>query len=140
MHRHRLARHAAIVAASLAAVVTAAWTFAGQPCGCTGTAGCPQCMPACKATWNEAKKPGKPKYSLECEYACARRRDSWHAPAPECRCSPPCGRVYVKKKLFKEAGEEKVERAPKYEVVTAPATCADDRRSCWDILCGWFCQ
>ena len=63
---------------------------------------------------------------MRCEYACARGRDSWHAPEPECRCRPPCGNVYVKKRLYKSDGEEKVERAPKYEVemvAVEPCTC-----------------
>lgn len=104
--------------------------------GCTGcTGGCQECIPACSGTWDE-KKSNKPAYSMKCEYACARGRDSWHAPPPECRCSPPCGRVYVKKRFYKADGEEKVERAPKYEVrMVAPCDCA----ACagHDGLCWW---
>ena len=88
------------------------------------------CVPACKATWDE-NKTKKPKYSIKCEYACTRGFDSWHAPPPECRCSPPCGDVIVKKRLFKAAGEETVERVPKYDVQMVPAEpcgCAACRR------------
>jgi hypothetical protein len=107
---------------------------------CTGAGGCPECVPACKATWDE-KKTKKPKYSIKCEHACTRGFDSWHAPPPECRCSPPCGDVIVKKRLYKADGEEKVERVPKYEVqmVSAePCGCAACRRHdhshAWDSL------
>lgn len=52
----------------------------------------------------------------------------------ECRCSPPCGNVYVKKKLYKADGEEKVEKVPTYEVKMVPAepcTCARCAGVCW---------
>ena len=124
------------VGAVLGAIV-AARVFAGDFCSCTSPGGCPQCVPACKATWGEHKTPGKPEYSLKCEYACARGRDSWHAPDPECRCSPPCGQVYVKKRIYKEAGAEKVERVPKYEVVSVPAACDHGHASWWGRLCDW---
>ena len=93
------------------------------------------CVPACKATWDE-KKSAKPKYSMKCEYACARARDPWHAPDPECRCTPPCGNIYVKKRFYKTDGEEKVERVPKYEVQMVHAPCAGESchgpaRPCW---------
>ena len=97
---------------------------------CTGAGGCPECVPACKATWDE-KTTNKPKYSITCEHACTRGFDSWHAPPPECRCSPPCGDVIVKKRLYKADGEEKVERVPKYDVQMVPAErcgCAACRR------------
>ena len=87
--------------------------------GCTGPAPAGACGPACTATWEE-KKSSQPEYSLRCEYACARARDAWHAPPPECRCSPPEGAVYVKKRLYKVDGEPEVERVPKYEVQQAP--------------------
>jgi hypothetical protein len=104
--------------------------------GCTGPAACTSCAPACKATWDE-KKSSKSKYSMKCEYACARDRDSWHAPPPECRPGPPCGAVYVKKRLYKVDGPEQVEKVPKYEVQMVPAEpchCAACRGSgplCW---------
>ncbi|NDC54276.1 MAG: hypothetical protein EBZ74_08290 [Planctomycetia bacterium] len=103
---------------------------------CTGAGGCPECVPACTATWDE-KKTKKPKYSLKCEYACVRGFDPWHAPPPECRCHPPCGDVIVKKRLYKADGKETVERVPKYEVRMVPAEpcgCAACRRheaACW---------
>jgi hypothetical protein len=105
-------------------------------CSCTHAGGCRHCVPACSATWDEVKTK-KPKYTMKCEYACARGRDSWHAPDPECRCSPPCGNVYVKKRFYKADGEEKVERVPKYDVKMVPAepcdcaTCRDGGRVCW---------
>lgn len=74
---------------------------------------------------------------MKCEYACVRGRDSWHAPPPECRCHPPCGDVIVKKKAYKTAGEEKVERVPKYEVQMVAAEpcgcghCRDHEPLCW---------
>lgn len=95
-------------------------TCTGCTSGCTGPSACVDCVPACKATW-EDKKSSKPKYSMKCEYACARARDSWHAPPPECRCCPPAGTVYVKKRLYKVDGEPKVEKVPKYEVQMVPA-------------------
>lgn len=103
---------------------------------CTGQrsctdVGCPACVPACRATWEEVKTK-KPAYSMKCEYACARGRDSWHAAEPECRCTPPCGNVYVKKRFYKTDGREKVEKVPKYEVKMVPASgdCGDSG-SCW---------
>jgi len=87
---------------------------------CTGSGDCPECVPACTATWEE-KKSTKPKYSIRCEYACTRGFDSWHAPDPECRCRPPCGDVLVKKRLYKADGPETVERVPKYDVHMVPA-------------------
>jgi hypothetical protein len=90
------------------------------PCSCTAAGSCSHCVPACSATWRETKTK-KPKYTMTCEYACARGRDSWHAPDPGCRCSPPCGNVFVKKRFYKADGEETVERIPQYEVKMVPA-------------------
>ena len=87
---------------------------------CTGAGGCSECVPACKATWDE-KKTKQPRYSMTCEHACARSFDRWHAPRPECRRCPPCGDVIVKKRLYKTDGPEEVERVPKYEVAMVPA-------------------
>jgi hypothetical protein len=111
----------------------AAIKAASCDCGhvsCTGAGGCQECVPACKATWDE-KKTKKPNYSMKCEHACTRSFDPWHTPPPECRCSPPCGDVIVKKRLFKTDGPEEVERVPKYEVAMVPADpceCAACRR------------
>lgn len=89
--------------------------------GCSGcTGGCRECVPACRGTWEE-KKSSKPVYSMKCDYACVRGRDSWHAPAPECRCHPPCGDVVVKKRVYKAEGPERVELVPKYEVTMVSA-------------------
>lgn len=109
----------------------------GAACTAAGAGG--PCEPACKASWDE-KKTKKTAYEIRCEYACARGRDGWHAPDPECRCRPPCGRVYVKKRLYTSEGKETVERVPKYEVETVPAHpvgCTGgcgDRPSAWDPL------
>lgn len=121
----------------LAVVATA--IRAGESGSCTGCTG-GGCVPRCTASWKEEKtKP--PAYEMRCEYACARGRDSWHAPDPECRCRPPCGRVYVKKRLYKSESEEKVERVPKYEVEMVPAQAtgctgctgsAAGRKASWD--------
>ncbi|MEX0671561.1 MAG: hypothetical protein WD060_14010 [Pirellulales bacterium] len=103
---------------------------------CTDTGIRQECVPACKATWDE-KKSSKPRYSMKCEYACTRGRDSWHAPAADCRSSPPCGDVIVKKRFFKTDGEETVERVPKYEVQMVAAepcdctSCTGHDRLCW---------
>jgi hypothetical protein len=74
---------------------------------------------------------------MTCEYACVRGPDAWHAPPPECRCSPPCGDVIVKKKFYKTEGPEKVERVPKYEVVMVSPPCDCDRCTGHDGLCWW---
>ena len=70
-----------VLAATLAGVVfLAAMPHGGAAdcsCGhlsCTGSGDCPECVPACRATWGEAKTK-KPKYSMQCEYACVRGRD-----------------------------------------------------------------
>jgi hypothetical protein len=113
---------------------------ADRSCGhvsCTGSGDCPECGPTCRATWDEATTK-KPKYSMKCEYFCVRGRDSWHAPPPECRSSPPCGDIIVKKRLYKTDGPEKVERVPKYEVEMVPAeTCHCEACSCGSRLCWW---
>ena len=136
--------------AGLTAGLSGFTTLASDPdCGhaagcvsCTGDS-CRGCVPGCKATWDEATTK-KPQYSLKCEYACVRGRDSWHAPPPECRCRPPCGDVIVKKRLYKADGPEKKERVPKYEVQMVPAEpcgCAACRRHHtargWDPV-GWL--
>jgi len=117
----------------------------GHPAGCVSCTGEARraCVPACKGTW-EDKKTKKTTYTLECEYACVRGFDSWHAPPPECRCRPPCGEVIVKKRLYKADGAEKVERMPKYAVQMVPAepcgcaACRRDRRAGgWDPI-GWL--
>ena len=123
-----------------AACAATAWA---ADCTCTGTGRCAECVPACTATWDE-KKAKKPAYDMKCEYACARDFDSWHAPPPECRCTPPCGRLYVKKRIFKTETDAEPERVPKYEVTTVaapPCDCSRCRGSCWwDPLgvCDWL--
>jgi hypothetical protein len=106
----------------------------GSCISCTGSGPCSE--PRCKASWDEAKTQ-QPAYSMQCEYACARGRDSWHAPPPECRCCPPCGRVYVKKRLYKAEGQETVERIPKYEVKMVPAEPCDCAACRGAGLCWW---
>ena len=125
-------------AIGLGLAVLATGIRAGDGGSCTGCTGI-ECVPRCKASWDE-KKTKKTAYEIRCEYACARGRDGWHAPDPECRCRPPCGRVYVKKRLYTSEGKETVERVPKYEVETVPAHpvgCTGgcgDRPSAWDPL------
>jgi len=109
----------ALIAACAAAGSRAATCGCGHT-SCTGAAPCPQCVPACKSSWDE-KKTKKPKYSVKCDYMCERAHESWHTGPVECRCSPPCGEVFVKKKVFKTE-EEKVEKVPKYEVKMVPAS------------------
>ena len=125
---------AAIGGAALAAAVHAS---DGGRHGCADTSGCTgrclECVPVCTATWDE-EQPKNPRYEMKCEHACARARDSWHAPAPECRCTPPCGVLYVKKRFFKTEVEGEVERVPKYEVTTVaapPCDCLRCRGLCW---------
>ncbi len=122
---------AGLAGLALAIGLECAWAAgSGGHRSCTDV-GCPACVPVCRGSWKE-EKTKKPAYSMKCEYACARGRDSWHAPEPECRCTPPCGNVFVKKRLYKTDGREKVEKVPKYEVqmVPAPATCGDEG-CCW---------
>ena len=127
---------AGMVGLGLAALATALRAGEGGSCtGCTGGG----CVPRCSASWKE-EKTKKPEYAIRCEYACARGRDSWHARDPECRCRPPCGQVYVKKRLYKSEGTEHVERVPAYDVVIVPtppsacASCAGGRKPGWDPL------
>lgn len=139
MHRSMMALVAMLGIATTASHLGAA----DGPGGCTSCTGhdCRQiCAPACRASWDEATT-NKPRYSMKCEYACARGRDPWHTPAPECRCSPPCGDVIVKKRLYKADGEKTVERVPKYEVQMVPAEpcgcaacCRHRRAEGWDPL------
>lgn len=108
---------------------------AGDGCTHPGCTGGERCVAGCRATWQE-KKTTEPEYSLRCEYACARAWDPWHAPSPDCRCTPPAGAPYVKKRLYKTVGRERVERTPKYEVCVTPAEgcgCAACTRKplCW---------
>ncbi len=99
-------------------------SYVVSACDCGRCDDSEACVPACKSSWAE-KKTRKPTYSLECEYACGRVAEPWCTESGACRCSPPCGRVYVKKKLYKQRGEEKVEKVPKYEVKMLPAAPCD---------------
>jgi hypothetical protein len=104
---------------------------------CCDAANCQTCLPTCQATWEE-KKSSKPTYSMTCEYACGRAADSWHAPPPECRCCPPCGEVFVKKRAYKTSGAEQVERIPKYEVqIVNGSPCNCDRCQSRQPACWW---
>lgn len=124
----------------LAAASLSASDCCDGPASCTSCTSCtgggPCCEPRCRASWDEVKTK-KPAYSMKCEYACTRGRDSWHAPEPDCRCSPPCGTVYVKKRLYKLEGEEKVERVPKYEVDMVPTEACGCRTCCGGGTCWW---
>ena len=123
---------------ALAAVFATSWAAECRHGSCTSCTG-PGLEPRCKASWDEAKTK-QPEYAMKCEYACARARDPWHAPGSDCRCSPPSGNLYVKKRLYKTEGEEKVERVPKYAVETVSATacgcaaCSGGRRAGWNPL------
>ena len=100
---------------------------------CADHTACHSCAPACKSSWGEAKT-NDPKYTLKCEPACARAAECFCTGPAECRCSPPCGSIYTKKKLYKQPGEEKVEKVPKYEVKMVPAEPCDCARCsgvCW---------
>ncbi len=71
---------------------------------------------------------------MTCEPACARAAECFCTGPADCRCSPPCVRIYTKKKLYKQPGEEKVEKVPKYEVKMVPAAPCDCARCsgvCW---------
>jgi hypothetical protein len=134
VHGHRSFLCAASLLAALAAAAAAAAVAAERPCGCTDDAPCQACVPACKGSWEE-KKTKKTVYSMKCEYACARGYDCWCSESPECRCSPPCGKVFVKKKIYRADGEEKVEKAPRYEVTMVPEEPCDCARCCG--VCWW---
>lgn len=123
------------VSAGLCAGAGASEPAGGRP-ACTGDCH-PPCAPRCKATWDE-KKTKQTTYSIGCEYACTRGFDPWHAPAPECRCRPPCGDVVVKKRLYKTAGEERAERVPKYEVQMVPAEPCGCRSCRGHDHAGWW--
>ncbi|NBX30302.1 hypothetical protein EBR04_07670 [bacterium] len=134
-------RSCPVVAAVLGAACAAtAWAADDS---CTNTGRCVACVPACKATWDE-KKVKKPTYEMKCEHACARAFDSWHAPPPECRSTPPCGRVYVKKRIFKTESDAPPERVPKYEATTVaapPCEFSRCRGPCWWDpfgVCDWL--
>jgi hypothetical protein len=120
-----------------AALVGAVFQASAAGPSCTG--GDAHGPPRCRATWEDEKRKSTD-YAIRCEYACARGRDSWHAPEPECRCRPPCGQVYVKKRLYKSEGKETVERVPKYEVEKAPqqpcgcAACVAGRAHGWSAF------
>jgi hypothetical protein len=72
---------------------------------------------------------------MKCEPACARAAECFCTGPAECRCSPPCGSVYTKKKLYKQPGEEEVEKVPKYEVKMVPAAPCGCARCC--DVCWW---
>ena len=105
-----------------------------QTCtNCTDDTACQPCEPACKSSWEE-KKTKKTKYTMTCEPACARAAECFCTEPSECRCNPPCGRIYTKKKLYKQPGKETVEKVPKYEVKMVPGEpcdCARCRGVCW---------
>jgi hypothetical protein len=127
--RRTLVASIALVLPALATIALAA----DQACSCTDESPCRACTPACKATWEEQKSK-QTVYSMKCEYACARGYDCWCAESAECRCSPPCGKVIVKKRLYKADGAEKVEKVPKYEATMVPAEPCDCARCsgvCW---------
>ena len=101
---------------------------------CTDCNPCPEGVPTCKSSWDD-KKTKKTKYTMKCEPACARAAECFCTGPAECRCSPPCGRVYTKKKLYKQPGKETVEKVPKYEVKMVPAAPCDSNHCC--DVCWW---
>jgi hypothetical protein len=72
---------------------------------------------------------------MTCEPACARAAECFCTGPAECRCIPPSGQIYMKKKLFKQPGEEKVAKVPKYEVKMVPGEPCDCARCC--DVCWW---
>ena len=129
----------ALIAAMGLTACQAASHAADRTCGgqsgttCTDHTAFQPCEPACKPSWGEAKT-NDPKYTMTCEPACARAAECFCTGPAECRCSPPCGSIYTKKKLYKQPGEEKVEKVPKYEVKMVPAEPCDCARCsgvCW---------
>jgi len=121
--------------AACAGISSAADCDCGRPnrANCTNDTASLSCEPSCKSSWDE-KKTTKTKYTIACEPACARAAECFCTGPAECRCSPPCGRIYTKKKLYKQPGEEKVEKVPKYEVKMVPAEpcdCARCEGVCW---------
>jgi hypothetical protein len=133
--RHVLPALCAALACCLAAAAAIAADCTCDHATCTDPGRCQTCVPACKATWDEVKTK-KPCYSMKCEWACTRGYDCWCAAPAECRCSPPCGRVIVKKRIYKEEGEETVEKVPKYEVAMVPDAPCDCPR-CTAGCCWW---
>ena len=138
----RMTLVAGTVGLALAAVFATSWAAECRHGSCDSCTG-PGLEPRCKASWDEVKTK-KPEYAMKCEYACARARDAWHAPDPECRCNPPGGALYVKKRLYKSEDKEQVERVPKYEVETVPAgargcpACSPARPGGWNLFGPWF--
>jgi hypothetical protein len=130
---------AGLVVTAVIALGLAGAGLADHGCtSCTDAGPCARCVPACSGTWDDKKSPGKPTYSMKCEYACVRGREPWHVPPPECRCHPPCGDIIVKKKVFKVPGPEKEERVPKYEVRMVPEPPCDCDHGCrHEGLCWW---
>jgi len=133
---HRLLAATCIALLTIAALPNAS-PAADCVCGnqsCTDCNPCSDGVPTCKSSWEE-KKTKKTKYSMKCEPACARAYECWCTGPAECRGSPPCGRIYTKKRLYKQPGEEKVEKVPKYEVQSVPAEPCDCARC--SPLCWW---
>jgi hypothetical protein len=129
----------ALVAAAGGVVCISAAPAADCPCReptcstCTDAAACRSCEPACKSSWDK-NKTKKPKYSMACEFSGARATECFCTGPAECRCNPPRGTVVITKKLYKTAGEEEVEKVPKYEVQMVPADpcdCAHCSGVCW---------
>ena len=128
-------RHLFLALIAAMSLVTKSDAIQAADCCCEKPA-CNPCsdgVPTCKSSWDE-KKTQKTKYTMKCEPACARAAECFCTGPAECRCSPPCGSIYTKKKLYKQPGEEQVEKVPKYEVKMVPAEPCDCARCsgvCW---------
>ena len=106
----------------------------GKGCGKPGCTVCSCQVPTCKPKW-EDKKTKKAKFTMKCDFECARPWEPYHQGHCCEEKTTPCGDVYTKKKLFKTE-EEKVERVLKYEVVMKPAPpCCDPAPACCCLGC-----
>ena len=132
-------RHLCLALITAMGLVTNSDATQAADCYCCEQPACTGCnprsegVPACNSSWKETKTK-KTKYTMTCEPACARAAECFCTEPAECRCSPPCGQIYAKKKLFKQPGEETVEKVPKYEVKIVPGEPCDCARCsgvCW---------
>ena len=119
-------------------VLSLSLTATATECGCCGRAGCTDQSPCepdvstCKSTWDK-KETRQATYTMKCEPMCERAAECFCTGPVECRCDPPGGSVFTKKKMYKQDAE-KVEKVQKYAVQMVPATPCDCSRCagvCW---------